>query len=183
MRFALEDDERSRELWPHGFRAELEIRCGRELEVRLITRNRSGEAFSVSGALHTYLATGDPERVTVEGLEACGYTETVGPRRECSATGDVLRFAGETDRIYHHAGTCSLVDPILGRRIVVEKQGSPSTVVWNPWAEKAAALADLPDDGFRHFVCIEAAIANERQVVVAPGGEHLFATRIAVTPL
>ena len=65
----------------------------------------------------------------------------------------------------------------------MEKQGSPSTVVWNPWAEKAAALADLPDDGFRHFVCIEAAIANERQVVVAPGGEHLLATRIAVTPL
>jgi glucose-6-phosphate 1-epimerase len=31
------------------------------------------------------------------------------------------------------------------RRIVIEKDGAASSVVWNPWVEKAAAMVDLGD--------------------------------------
>jgi glucose-6-phosphate 1-epimerase len=64
--------------------------------------------------------------------------------------------------------------------LLVEKAGSPSTVVWNPWAQKAAALADLPDDDYRKFCCIEAAIANDRAEIVMPGSSHRLMTRISV---
>jgi glucose-6-phosphate 1-epimerase len=84
------------------------------------------------------------------------------------------------DRIYESPSSILLVDDLSGRTILVEKSGSPSTVVWNPWEEKAAALADLPDDGYRKFCCIEAAIANDRAEIVMPGASHVLMTRISV---
>ena len=30
-------------------------------------------------------------------------------------------------------------------------------MVWNPGAALCAKLADLPDDGYRHMLCVEAA--------------------------
>jgi glucose-6-phosphate 1-epimerase len=53
-------------------------------------------------------------------------------------------------------------------------------VIWNPWVEKAAALADLPDDDYRKFCCIETTIANDRAEIVMPGGSHVMMTRISV---
>jgi hypothetical protein len=38
---------------------------------------------------------------------------------------------------------CVLEDRRWRRQIVIEKVGARSSVVWNPWAEKAAAMADL----------------------------------------
>ena len=58
-----------------------------------------------------------------------------------------------------------------------------STVVWNPWIEKAVALSDLPDDGYRHFCCIEAAIVNDKAQMVMPGSAHTLMTRISVEAL
>lgn len=183
LKFSLEDDAATLELWPYRFQFGLEVRCGRVLEVHLTTRNRSDEAIAVSGALHTYLAVGDVNRVSVEGVEGREFTETVGGRFECPPSGEPLRFSGETDRIYHHGGAVTLLDPSVGRRVVVEKEGSPSTVIWNPGSEKGAAIGDLPADGFKRFVCVEAAIANERRAIVPPDGDHLLSTWISVTPL
>jgi D-hexose-6-phosphate mutarotase len=73
-----------------------------------------------------------------------------------------------------------LVDDLSGRTILIEKSGSNSTVIWNPWLEKAAALADLPDDGYLKFCCIETTIANDRAEIVMPGGSHVMMTRISV---
>lgn len=159
--------------------AEVAIRAGAALEVELETRNLGDAPLPLSGALHSYLAVGDAGRVRVGGLDDCDYLDTVGtptPRRQ---QGEVS-FDREVDRIYDHAGSCRLDDPLFGRVIRVSKGGSPSTVVWNPWREKAAALGDLPDEGFRDFVCLEAAIANERAALLAPGGTRRLATRIEV---
>jgi len=34
------------------------------------------------------------------------------------------------------AAACVIHDPVWNRRIVVEKSGSNTTIVWNPWREK-----------------------------------------------
>ena len=53
-----------------------------------------------------------------------------------------LRIAKETNRVYpDHAGTVEIRDEKLRRVIRVEKSGSNSTVVWNPWTTQK-----LPDD-------------------------------------
>ena len=40
--------------------------------------------------------------------------------------------------------------------------------VWNRGADGARALADLPDEGWRHFVCIEP-VGGDRPSVLGPG--------------
>src|SRR5580704_1567426 len=42
-------------------------------------------------------------------------------------------------------GRSAIEDRGWRRRVVIEKVGAASSVVWNPWAEKAAAMADLGD--------------------------------------
>jgi glucose-6-phosphate 1-epimerase len=53
-------------------------------------------------------------------------------------------------------------------------------VVWTPWIDKSAALKDLPDDGYQKFCCIEAAIANDKAVIVMPGSTYTLSTKISV---
>jgi glucose-6-phosphate 1-epimerase len=159
--------------------AELTVRAGEELEVALETKNNLETPIVVSGALHTYLGVSDISQVRVVGLDGCGYLDTVGTPKMLKQKGDVY-FDTEVDRIYDSSSRLLLVDDLSGRTILIEKSGSPSTVVWNPWSEKAAACADLPDDGFHKFCCIEAAIANDMAEIVMPGGSHVLMTRISV---
>jgi glucose-6-phosphate 1-epimerase len=56
--------------------------------------------------------------------------------------------------------------------------GSASVVVWNPWQDKAARLADLPDEGWHDFVCIEAANAGEDSRLLQAGDSHTLGCRI-----
>jgi len=115
----------------------------------------------------------------VVGLDGCGYLDTVGEPQMRKQKDDVV-FGGEVDRIYGSSSRLLLVDDLSGRTILIEKSGSPSTVVWNPWVEKAAALDDMPDDDYQKFCCIEAAIANDRAEIVMPGASHVLMTRISV---
>ncbi|QTN33244.1 D-hexose-6-phosphate mutarotase [Akkermansiaceae bacterium] len=159
--------------------ATLTVKAGAELEVMLETRNPNEIPIVVSGALHSYFAVSDIEQVRVVNLEGADYLDTVGTptmRKQTVALG----FGSEVDSIYDSSSSILLVDDLSGRTILIEKSGSPSTVVWNPWVEKAAAFGDLPDDGYRKFCCIEAAIANDRAVIVMPGETHVLSTRISV---
>ena len=158
---------------------ELTVRAGEELEVMLESKNVSEVPIVVSGALHTYLGVSDISQVRVVNLDGCTYLDSSGERQNRIQKGDVI-FDREVDRIYDSSSSSLLVDDLSGRTILIEKSGSPSTVVWNPWAEKAAALADLPDEGYLKFCCIEAAIANDRAEIVMPGASHLLMTRISV---
>jgi glucose-6-phosphate 1-epimerase len=159
--------------------AELTVRAGEELEVVLESKNDTEVPIVVSGALHTYLEVSDISQVRVVNLNGCSYLDGVGERQNRLQQGDVI-FDKEVDRIYDSSGSVLLVDDLSGRTILIEKSGSPSTVVWNPWIEKAAALADLPDDGYRKFCCIEATIANDKAEIVMPGASHVLMTRISV---
>jgi glucose-6-phosphate 1-epimerase len=68
----------------------------------------------------------------------------------------------------------------MQRRITVEKQGSASTVVWNPWIEKARAMSDFGDEEWRNMVCIETANAADDAVSVEPGAIHTMIADVSV---
>ena len=159
--------------------ASLTVKAGAELEVNLETQNPNEIPIVVSGALHSYFAISDIEQVRVVNLEGADYLDTVGTPTQRTQKGAV-GFSGEVDSIYDSSSSVLLVDDLSGRTILIEKSGSPSTVVWNPWAEKSAAMGDMPDEGYRKFCCVEAAIANDKAVIVLPGESHVLSTRISV---
>ena len=152
---------------------------GSSLEVSLDSTNLGDSELMVSGALHSYFRVGDVREIAIKGLEDADYLDTVGEHTIRHQTGPI-RIDREVDRYYNSTGPVRLEDPVKKRTILVEKEGSPSTVVWNPWTEKAAALSDLPNEDYLAFACIEAAITNDRAVAVGKGETHRFSTRISV---
>ena len=41
--------------------------------------------------------------------------------------------------------------------------------MWNPAQQKTASLADVPDDAWPRFVCVEAATIKDDAVTLTPG--------------
>lgn len=159
--------------------AALTLKIGEALEVILETRNPNEIPIVVSGALHPYFAVSDIEQVRIVNLEGADYLDTVGEPIQRKQKGD-LTFKSEVDSIYDSSNSVLLVDDLSGRTLLIEKNGSPSTVIWNPWAEKSAALGDLPDDAYQKFCCIETAIANDKAVIVMPESCYVLSTRISI---
>lgn len=71
----------------------------------------------------------------------------------------------------------------MQRRIRIAKQGSHSTVVWNPWIEKANQMGDLGPDGYLKMLCVESANAAEDVVTVKPGKKHCLSVSYSVETL
>lgn len=38
-------------------------------------------------------------------------------------------------------------------------------VVWNPWSEKAKAMADFGDEEYKNMICVEAGHVSKRYVL------------------
>jgi glucose-6-phosphate 1-epimerase len=71
-------------------------------------------------------------------------------------------------------------DPALGRRICIERSGSRSAVVWNPWIEQSRAMGDFGDDEYTGMVCVETTNAAADAVTIAPGAAYCLGTRYAI---
>ena len=155
------------------------IRMASSLEVAIESTNLGDDQLLVSGALHSYFRVGDVRQITIKGLEDAAYLDTVGQHTNRYQTG-VIEIDREVDRYYDSSAAVRLEDPLKERTILIDKENSPSTVVWNPWIEKAAALGDLPNEDYLAFACVEAAITNDRAVALSQGETHRFATRISV---
>jgi D-hexose-6-phosphate mutarotase len=95
-----------------------------------------------------------------------------------------IDFNGEFDRVYTNSrSSCEIEDRGHQRSIHIAKLGSLSTIVWNPAANRAAAMGDLGENGWRHFVCVESGNALENAVTVAAGKSHTLAVEYRVESL
>ncbi len=159
--------------WPHPCRARNTVTVGKQLTIELVTENTGKAAFEIGEALHTYFAIGDVDNMRITGLEGCTYVDKVGIAQSRKQQG-AIQINSEVDRIYIDTeADCLIEDQAQKRRIRIAKKGSRSTVVWNPWIEKAAKMGDFGNDtGYRGMVCVESANAVENVVSIAPGAEH-----------
>jgi D-hexose-6-phosphate mutarotase len=180
---SLESDDFTRRLYPHDFVATFTVTVGCRLQMELAVRNAGADPMRYEEALHSYFAVGDARRVAVHGLEGAPYFDKTdgGARKPGEAA--PIAIARETDRVYAGArGTVTIADPVWDRRIVVSKSGSDTTVVWNPWIDKARSLADFGDDEWLEMVCVESANAGDDARTLPPGATHALATTIDVAP-
>ena len=179
----LEYGDESRDLWPHPFALECDIRVGRSLELTLTTFNPAKYPITVTEALHAYFSVGDVRQLAIQGLDGCAYVDKVNGgvlKRQSGA----VAIDSEVDRIYvDTVAECVIEDPVQKRRVGVLKKGSKTTVLWNPWADKAAALGDFGDDGYLEMVCVETANADRNAVTVLPGQTHRMTARYRVDAL
>lgn len=177
----LSDNEYTRTLWPYSFQVIYTIRLGNKLELEFNVLNTGKDAFTISEALHTYFQVGNSSQITIEGLEGCTYYDGTNNNAPVVQKDKHIEIHKEENRRYINTSAhCILTDLSLKRKVKVEKKNSHTTVVWNPWIETARAMADMHDDGYKTFVCIEAANAFDNSVSINPGQSHLIGTSIGV---
>ena len=180
---ALQSDEQTLRQWPFPFQVQYRIQLGAALELELLVRNTGEQSFQFEEALHTYYRVGDARHASVEGLDGSTFFNNTENNRESFQQGPV-RFTWQTDNAYLPAtGDAAVLDPVLGRRLSLRKQGSGSIVVWNPWQDGAASLADLGDDEWQEMLCVEASNIRAAAVMLAPGEQHSMVARIEATSL
>ena len=66
----------------------------------------------------------------------------------------------------------------MNRRIRVGKANSRTTIVWNPWIEKAKKMPDFGNEDYHGMLCVEAANALTDKVTIPAGGKHTLSQYI-----
>lgn len=172
--------DETKEIWPHSFELVIEIIIGAQLTVTLTTKNTGDKAFSITQAMHTYMTIGDVNKVSVTGLEGGAYLDKT-DGGEAKVQEGAIAISSETDRIYTNVGPEIIVnDEALGRRIKITTSGSSTAIVWNPWTEISANMADLEDDAYQHFICVEAANAADDVIEIAAGSHYQLQATYAI---
>lgn len=167
IQLRLEDSAQTRARWSHAFGIELTISIeDNRLDLEFEVDNRDAEALTFTGALHTYLRVREAEEARLEGLYGFTYRDSANGNAIKRETGDALMVDAEVDRVYRQVNR-----PLLlrdgSRTLGINTEGFPDVVVWNPWETRCAALADMPDNGFRRMLCVEAAAADTPVTVAA----------------
>ena len=169
--------------FPHRFHAVVRVALTDDLVISLTVTNDDDHPITVENALHTYLAVGDVKDVTIEGLEGTDYLDVSrGDGKWRTQVGE-LALVAPTDRIYRSASPLVLRDPRLRRAVTIDKDGSASTIVWNPWAEAAGGLADIGAHDWQEFVCVEVGNVRDDALHLAPGESQDLVLVLHVDPM
>ena len=179
-RLGLSDSAATRAIWPHAFAAEIAVTVGGpQLHIAFVVTNTGDADFTFSGALHTYLRLDDVSQTTVEGFAGIPYKNTFIEQREAPQTDLLIGFgpAGAGRVVY--GAQCAIVRE-GARTITLTNENFPDIVLWNPGEERAARIPDLEPEGYRHMLCIEAAVVGT-PVRLSPGQGWRGGQRVEVT--
>ncbi len=161
------DDEATRALWPHEFRLQLEVSLEEDsLRIQLGVENSGRTSFTFMAALHTYLAVDELSNFHLHGLPAGDmFDNTEKARRHFP--GGAIELSRPLDEVH-----ANVREPLRlsdeHHALAISNSGFKDVVVWNPGAERARAITDLPDDDWARFICVEAALI-EAPHVLEPG--------------
>ncbi len=176
--FELQSNDKTMQLWPYDFRAEYSVTVGDKLKVALTTHNTGRDAFTITSALHTYFSISNIENVTIHGLENSPFMDSLTDQIEIEDM--PLIIDREIDRVYlAHSGDCLIEDTGLQRKIRIGKQGSKSSVVWNPWIEKSERMSDFGNDEYKSMLCVESTNTHSDIIHIMPNQSHTLSATIS----
>lgn len=181
LRFYMTESPAAAE-WP-AFSVNYVVTVADRLRMDLMVTNRSDKDLVYEDCLHTYLAVGDISNVSVRGLKGLEYldkTENYARKREPE---NILRLTSEVDRTFLNTQeTMEVFDSSFRRTILVEKTGSASTVVWNPWIDKAKAMPDFGDEEYKKMICVESGNVADNRITLKSGRTQILTTVLTSLP-
>ncbi|MCG6266505.1 D-hexose-6-phosphate mutarotase [Vibrio furnissii] len=169
-------------IWPYHFSVRLHVEVSEQLTVSLEITNTDEKAWVFSGALHTYLNVADITQVTTTGMGP-EYIDSLQDAKVCHG-GETLVLTDTIDRVYTQPeAQVHVQDPVLQRTLIVENSGHNAAVLWNPWAQGAASLSDMTDEGYKTMLCVESTLhapCLAAGKTLQPGEQHVLATTLSV---
>lgn len=183
LRFSLPETAESG-IWP-SFTANYVVTLTDRLCLELIVTNTSPQHdFSFENCLHTYLAVGDIHQVTIAGLKGVSYLDKVDNFAQKKESSDAIKVAAEVDRVYLDApGRVEVIDRAWKRKIVVEKTGSLSTILWNPWIARSQQMPDFGTDEYLRMLCVESGNVSRNKLILKPGQSSILGVTLSTEPL
>ncbi len=163
------------------FTADYIVTVNQSLTLQLLIANQSKDSeFTFENCLHSYFEVGDIAAVSVAGLKGQNYLDWVAKCLEETELSDALRIASEVDRVYQNStGAVEILDPRLHRKIRIEKQGSASTVVWNPWIAKSRHMPDFGDKEYQRMLCVESGNVGAHSITLPPGAVSTLTVKLS----
>jgi len=178
-----ESNDDTKRWWPAEFRLIHRVTFGSELSLELVLENTGTTSLRFEEALHAYHRVGNIEKTRVRGLDAVHYSDKTDSNRKKVQHGEIA-VVSETDRVYLDTkDAIELDDSLLHRRVRVTKENSRTTVVWNPWVQKAHSLSDFADDEWIQMICIETSNVADFAVDLAPHQKHKMKALVRVIDL
>lgn len=162
--------DNTRAMWPTPTVAEYSLTISKTLKIELTTFNNSDQPLVIGQALHTYFRVDDVRHTAVYGLEGKNYLDKTDDFKQKIQNGPV-NFNSEVDRVYLQTADDIIIDDSK-RKILIKKQGSQSTVVWNPWKAVAEKMGDLGKEGYLKMLCVESANAADDTVTIKPNESY-----------
>jgi D-hexose-6-phosphate mutarotase len=183
VRFRLPDCPEASSFPP--FTADYVVTVSETLKLEFaVTNNSTTDEFVFEDCLHTYFEVGDIRAVSIKGLGGKAYLDKVANFAQKTETDEAIRIASEVDRIYvNTSGPVGILDAKLARKILVQKEGSHSTVVWNPWIAKAQQMPDFGNEEYERMVCVESGNVSSNQLRLPPGQSSRLTVELSSSPL
>lgn len=170
-------------------RCTLELVCdfnGDTMTTKMIMKNTGSKALPFQALLHTYYAVAgsaslDASQCYVKGLESYSCTDKISKEAEYILGADPVTISAATDRVYTPPAGKPVVDVTIGvggdkalsltaSGTVSGTQVAISCVVWNPFKEGAAKMADFGDSQYNDMICVEPGILSGAPDIL-PGEE------------
>ncbi|EGW32043.1 uncharacterized protein SPAPADRAFT_61140 [Spathaspora passalidarum NRRL Y-27907] len=128
-----------------------------KLVTSIDVENTGKDAFEFNWLFHTYFKIPDITDTLVNNLIDHQVVDKV-LGEEYVEKAPAIGFHEEFDRVYkdvHEDKTLQIIE--LGKVLVnVDRENLPDAVVWNPWINKSAGMADFtPKDGWKNMLCVE----------------------------
>lgn len=132
--------------------------------IALETTNRGINDYELSLAIHSYFDIEDITHTQIPELQGIEYFDKLS--QSSAVLKQALTVDAPVDRIFHYEGS-ELTIKTRRDSIALAHSGHDSVVVWNPWQDGAHAMTDFDDHGYRHMLCVEAALT--RNHILKPG--------------
>ena len=167
------------------FSAEYRLTFGPALSAELIITNDSPDRdFTFENCLHAYFQVGDITAVSITGLKGAEYVDKVDGFTRKTERGGHIKISQEINSVYLNTPhAVEIHDSKLQRRIHIEKSGSLSTVVWNPWADKSQEVPDFGNEEYKEMICVEPGNVGENKITLPAGKSASLKIVVSALPL
>jgi D-hexose-6-phosphate mutarotase len=151
------------------YHVEFRVTVGEQLTMELVVMNTGVRDTIFETCFHTYFQVSAIDAISITGLRNASYLDKVNDAG-CLEVSPSIRIGSEVDRVYFDTvATVEILDPGFARKIRIEKSGSNSTVVWNPWIEKSKRMPDFGAEEYQQMICVESGNVAKNQITLPPG--------------
>jgi len=170
VKFVLEPSAHIKAKFPHPFILQYIVTISfHELSTELHVTNpaSSTSALTHQALLHNYIAAHPSSSITIAPLTNLTYTDKIKGGVDVVEHRALVDVRQATDSVYKAAPGEYQVR-WTGGGIDIKTTGFPDVVIWNPQKEIGTKIADMEQDGWERYVCVEPGLVSSWNTL-APG--------------